>query len=172
MLKFILLLLTLIFEGQGLTRNEENVKEVVSHSSNSTQPVIATQSTEVNSFQNITDKIKDFIMNGQTDKSEALKIKWSNAFLDRVDIEGLYKQYIVSGGKANDLESFANYLTKNAPIPNDWEELFKKDLLESYGEKVIRIEGLNDDLYQAYIELDGSEVPYVVVSSRTGYFHG
>lgn len=127
---------------------------------------------KVSSEQNISEKVKNYIINGQENKPEAQKIKWSKTFLDRVDIESLYKKYIANGGRADDLESFANYMTLNAPILSDWQELFKKDLYEEYGEKVVKIEHLKDDLYQAYIERNGSQIPYVVVSSRTGYFHG
>lgn len=63
-------------------------------------------------------------------------------------------------------------MTLNAPISSNWEKLFEKDLYDIYGEKVVRLEHLEDDLYQAYIKKDGAEIPYVVVSSRTGYFHG
>lgn len=127
---------------------------------------------KVSSEQNIAEKVKNYIISGQENKPEAQKIKWSKTFLNRVDIESLYKKYIDNGGRADDLESFANYMTLNAPIPSDWQELFKKDLYEEYGEKVVKIEHLKDDLYQAYIEKNGSQIPYVVVSSRTGYFHG
>lgn len=127
---------------------------------------------KVNSEQSISEKVKNYIINGQGNKPEAGKIKWSKSFLDRVDIEGLYKQYIANGGHTDDLESFAGYMTLNAPIPSDWKELFEKDLYDAYGEKVVRLEHLKDDLYQAYVVKDGSQVPYVVVSSRTGYFHG
>ncbi|WP_156625403.1 hypothetical protein [Clostridium tertium] len=50
--------------------------------------------------------------------------------------------------------------------------MLKKDLYEKYGENLVKVEPLGNDLYQAYIEKEGKEVPYVVVSSRTGYFHG
>lgn len=50
--------------------------------------------------------------------------------------------------------------------------MFKKDLYEKYGENLLKVEPLGNDQYQAYIEKEGKEVPYVVVSSRTGYFHG
>jgi hypothetical protein len=128
--------------------------------------------SKVSSEQNITEKIKNYIINGQENKAEAQKIKWSKTFLNRVDIEGLYKQYVDNGGQADDLEGFANYMTLKAPILSDWQELFKKDLYDTYGEEVVRVEHLKDDLYQAYIVKSGSEIPYVVVSSRTGYFHG
>lgn len=127
---------------------------------------------KVDPEQNITEKIKNYIFNGQENKPEAEKIKWSKTFLNRVDIESLYKKYIANEGHAEDLESFANYMNLNATIPIDWKELFEKDLYDKYEEKVIRLEPLKDDKYQAYIVKDGSEVPYVVVSSRTGYFHG
>ncbi len=121
---------------------------------------------------NITKKIKTYIISGQEDKPEAQRINWSKTFLDKVDIESLYEQYMSDGGSDEDLEDFVKYMTKNAPIPNDWEELVKKDIYDTYGEKVVRFEKLENDLYQVYVEIDGEEVPYVVVSSRTGYFHG
>lgn len=124
------------------------------------------------SEENITEKIKEYIINDQEDKPEAEKIKWSKTFLNRVDIKSLYKQYIVNGGNADDVESFARYMTLNAPIPKDWEDIFKKDLYDTYGEKAVRLEPLQDNLYQAYVIKEGKEVPYVVVSARTGYFHG
>ncbi|OOM69432.1 hypothetical protein [Clostridium sp. BL-8] len=127
---------------------------------------------EAYSEQNISEKVKEYIINGQEDKSEAGKIKWSKTFLNRVDIKSLYKQYIANGGNADDVESFAMYITLNAPIQKDWEDLFKKDLYDTYEEKVVKLEPLQDDLYQAYVIKEGKEVPYVVVSARTGYFHG
>ncbi len=125
-----------------------------------------------NSEQNITEKVKNYILSGQENKSEAQKIKWSKTFLDKVDIESLYKKYIDSGGKGDNVENFAIYMTKNAPVLSNWKELFEKDLYDNYGEKVARLEPLGNDLYQAYVIKEGKEVPYVVVSARTGYFHG
>lgn len=120
----------------------------------------------------ISEKVKDYIINGQNDKSEAEKYKWSTRFLNEVDIESLYNQYISAGNNAENIEDFAKYITLNAPILSNWEELFKSDLKETYGEEVIKLQHLEGDLYQAYVNKDGSEVPFVVVSSRTGYFHG
>lgn len=132
----------------------------------------STDKKETLSIDNIDEKVKDYIINGQESKSEVNKIKWSETFLNQVDINSLYKQYISNGGKADDLEEFAKYITSNAPIIKNWKELFEKDLYNKYEEKVVRLEHLEGDLYQAYIKKDGKEVPYVVVSSRTGYFHG
>lgn len=124
------------------------------------------------SEQNMSEKVIDYIINGQDGIPEAGKLKWSQTFLRQVDIESVYKQYLSSGGNADDVKSFAVYLTQNAPILSNWKELFQKDLYNMYGKTVSRLEPLQDDLYQAYVIIDGSEVPYVAVSSRTGYFHG
>ncbi|MDQ7092439.1 hypothetical protein REC12_02380 [Desulfosporosinus sp. PR] len=124
------------------------------------------------SEQAISEKVIDYLMNGQGDKPDAYKLKWSQTFLKQVNIESVYKQYIASGGNADDVKSFAVYLTKNAPILSNWKELFQNDLYNTLGKKVSGLEPLQGDLYQAYITIDGAEVPYVVVSSRTGYFHG
>ncbi|WP_066894553.1 hypothetical protein [Clostridium nigeriense] len=123
-------------------------------------------------LENISDRVRDYIINGQEDKSEAQKLKWSKIFLNEVNIDSLYQEYIKNGGEKNNIEELALYITENAPILSNWEELFKKDLFNSYGEVVIKLEPLGGDLYQAYVIKEGKEVPYVVVSSRTGYFHG
>ncbi|NFS30008.1 hypothetical protein FDF12_09010 [Clostridium botulinum] len=148
-------------------KKKDNPKNSKATSNEKTAPLNNNSENE-----NIKEKVMNYIINGQENKPEAEKIKWSKTFLNQVDIENLYKQYIKNGGEANNLEKFADYITLNAPIPNDWEKLFEKDLYDAYGEKVVRLEHLQDDLYQAYIKKDGVEVPYVVVSSRTGYFHG
>ena len=128
-----------------------------------------------NSYTNLNDmviNVKDYILNGQGDKPEALKLKWSKTFLEQVDFKTMYDNYLAEGGNSDDIEAFAKYITLYAPIQSNWEELFKKDLYDIYGENLVRVEQLEGDSYQAYINVDGKEVPYVVVSSRTGYFHG
>ncbi|GKX28512.1 hypothetical protein SH1V18_09920 [Vallitalea longa] len=121
---------------------------------------------------NIKEEVIDYILNGQENKSDADKLNWSKSFLEQVDIAKLYDEYLTDGGKADDIEEVAKYITLNAPISDNWKELFENDLSETYGEKVSKLEPLEDDLYQAYITSDGKDVPFVVVSSRTGYYHG
>lgn len=50
--------------------------------------------------------------------------------------------------------------------------MFKKDVYETYKEDIVNIKHLEGDLYEGYIMNNGKEVPYVVVSQRTGYYHG
>lgn len=122
--------------------------------------------------QQIAQKTKDYLLNGQNDKIEAQQLHWSETFLNQVDIEAVYKQYLAAGGKADDIKSFAKYLTDNAPVPSNWKEMFESDLMRTYHVKVSRYEHVQGTLYQAYAKINGSEVPYVGVVSRTGWFHG
>ena len=153
-------------------KNNNEIKNIV-ESKDSTEKSSDSSKTKTSTSDNsVKEKVIDYIINGQVNKPDAQKLKWSKAFLNKVDIDAVYKQYTVDGGKADDIENFANYLTQNAPTLDDWQELFKKDLYDAYKEKVVKIEHLKDDSYQVYIEKDGSQVPYVVVSAQTGYFHG
>nr|WP_207733766.1 hypothetical protein [Clostridium sp. 1001275B_160808_H3] len=157
-----------IDQNSSDTSKEKDAEEI----SNNNSEIENSSSEEVTINGDINEKVKNYITNGQSNKSEAEKIKWSKTFLNEVNIESLYDQYISDGGNADDIEKFANYMTLNAPISDNWEELFKKDLYDIYREKVVKLEHLENDFYQAYINKDGVEVPYVVVSARTGYFHG
>lgn len=160
-------------DKKDTTENTEDVaneNQTASNSNNASEEI--NKPSDNISEDNISEKVKDYILNGQEDKSEAEKLKWSNAFLNQVDIEALYNQYISEGGNAEDIKKIAEYITMNAPIQDDWEELFKKELFDVYGQEVVKLEHLEGDVYQAYVNIDGSEVPYVTVSARTGYFHG
>lgn len=160
-------------DKKDTTENTEDVaneNQTESNSNNASEEI--NKPSDNISEDNISEKVKDYILNGQEDKSEAEKLKWSNAFLNQVDIEALYNQYISEGGNAEDIKKIAEYITMNAPIQDDWEELFKKELFDVYGQEVVKLEHLEGDVYQAYVNIDGSEVPYVTVSARTGYFHG
>jgi hypothetical protein len=115
---------------------------------------------------------KEYLMHGQDDKPEAGKLHWTQEFLDQVDIEAVYAQYLTDGGAADDVLSFAAYLTENAPVPDNWKELFEANLLIEYDVVPSRYEDLGDGYYQVYVIIDGNEVPYVGLNARTGYFHG
>lgn len=53
-----------------------------------------------------------------------------------------------------------------------WKADFEKSLEENYDVTPEHYEDLGDGLYQVYVEIDGESVPYVVVDSRTGEYHG
>jgi hypothetical protein len=126
----------------------------------------------VDNYNNISKRTKDFILNGQGNIPDASKIIWDDTLLNRVNIENLYKQYLSKGNNKNDIKAFAWYVTLNAPIQSDWKVLFEKVLYKEYGYKVSKYVFLGNTRYQAYIIYNGKEVPYVVIDSRTGRFHG
>lgn len=117
-------------------------------------------------------EVKNYIINGQNNLSEAEKIQWSESFLNSTDIKSLYNDYIKSVSNNYDVKSFAEYITKNAPILSNWQDLFKKDVKNAYGQDIVKIESLGGDMYEAYINNEGNVVPYVGVNARTGYYHG
>lgn len=55
---------------------------------------------------------------------------------------------------------------------NNWKIDFEKSLLENYNVTPSRYEDLGDGIYQVYVVIDGKEVPYVTVDSKTGKYHG
>lgn len=163
---------------ESTTDNQENANKdakdsTITNSNKSEKDTdINTNPQDTTNENSLKEKVIDYIINGQENKTEAEKIKWSETFLNKVDIDVLYKEYTANGGTIDDLENFSKYITLNAPILTDWEQLFENDFYTRFGEKVVRLDHIEGDLYQAYINRDGIEIPYVVVSSRTGYFHG
>ena len=53
-----------------------------------------------------------------------------------------------------------------------WKAAFEKSLLENYGVTPEYYEDLGNGIYQVYVNIDGKVVPYVVVDSATGDYHG
>ena len=166
-----LLLLTLIITGCSYN-NSQNRVITTNNIINDNSLKNNTKTRDNNSDKKIINEVKNYILNGQNDKPESNKFNWSKSFLDNVNLEKLYEQYISNGGKSDSMENFAQYITTNAPIQKNWKQLFEKDFSSMYNEKIVKIEPLNGDLYQVYILADNKTVPYVVVNSRTGYFHG
>ena len=117
-------------------------------------------------------KTKDFILKGQDDLPEAGKLHWTEEFLNLVDMESMYQEYIASGLVANDVEGFAKYLTENAPVPEDWKDMFEAAFAEAYGETIVKYELIEDTYYEVTVSIDGTAVPYVAVNARTGWYHG
>lgn len=149
---------------------QTNTAKTESSSSKPNQNTVTT--TTATSNKDIAQKTKDYLLNGQNNKPEAGKLQWSETFLNQVNIDAVYQSYISAGGKAGDIQSFAKYLTENAPIPSNWKTLFEADLWKGYSVKPSRYEPLENNVYQVYVKINGSEVPYVTVRARTGYFHG
>jgi hypothetical protein len=117
-------------------------------------------------------RTRDFILVGQTDRPEASQYHWTEEFLNLLDMESLYRSYVAAGAKADDVEGFAEYLTENSPVPDNWKDIFEAGFAEVYDLKIVRYEPIKDTYYKVYVELNGEKVPYAIVNSRTGYYHG
>lgn len=53
-----------------------------------------------------------------------------------------------------------------------WKVEFEQSLLDNYGVVPDHYEYLEDGVYQVYVEINGNVIPYVVVDSATGDYHG
>lgn len=53
-----------------------------------------------------------------------------------------------------------------------WKIEFEKSLFENYGVTPDHYEDLGNGVYQVYVVINGSVVPYVAVDSATGDYHG
>ena len=53
-----------------------------------------------------------------------------------------------------------------------WKIEFEKSLFENYGVTPDHYEDLGNGVYQVYVMINGSVVPYVAVDSATGDYHG
>lgn len=120
----------------------------------------------------ITKETIDYILNGQENAYGASALKWDENFLNKVDIQAVYKDYIASGGKKDDVQAFTQYLTNNAPIPADWQEMLTESIKENYDVNVTRFELIEGVSYSVYVTLDGQEVNYLTANARTGDYHG
>ena len=58
------------------------------------------------------------------------------------------------------------------PSDDSWKEAFEKTLYEEYGVVPDHYEYIGNDVYQVYVKIDGTIVPYVAVNWKTGDFHG
>lgn len=77
---------------------------------------------------------------------------------------------ISSGGDtAEDKDTPTN---EDTSVDDSWKVDFEKSLLDNYGVKPDHYEELENGVYQVYVEIDSKIVPYVVVDSATGDYHG
>lgn len=155
--------------------NDEK-KDTTQTSNNTTEKTDSALKNDVKisdtKINDISSKVKSYILNEQGEKPEADKLKWSKAFLEQVDMKSMYSKYLKDGGTDGDIEWFAKYITLYSPVPSNWKEMFKKDVYDIYQENIVNIKATTGDLYTGYIKVNGVETPYFIVSPRTGSFHG
>lgn len=77
-----------------------------------------------------------------------------------------------SSSNTNSDSTTSDSVTSDSSSDEAWKTEFEKNLLDNYGVTPDHYEDLGDGLYQVYVEIDGNVIPYVVVDSATGEFHG
>jgi len=99
---------------------------------------------------------------------------WSPEFLDRIDLNKLYSDYVEDGNEPLEPEAFAQFVNENAPVMDGWEDLIVAHVQRESGHTIIRFEALEGSEvgYQAYVIYEGAEIPYITVNARTGWYHG
>jgi len=112
----------------------------------------------------------DFLLHGQDDKTEMERLNWNEGFLNKLDLSALHQQFVDGGGNPEDVENFAIFLTHNAPILDTWQQEFRLQAFTDFQVEITRLEPVGGDDYKAYTVDNGNEVPFAVVSARTGYF--
>ena len=57
-------------------------------------------------------------------------------------------------------------------VSGDWKSAFEKVLLKEFGVKPDHYENLGNGIYEVYVEKDGKVIPYAILDSETGEYHG
>lgn len=80
-------------------------------------------------------------------------------------------------GKKEETETETESTTEAAfagtiSVGKDWKAAFEKVLLEDRGLKPDHYENLESGIYEVYVEKNGKIVPYAIIDSETGEYHG
>ena len=128
---------------------------------------------------------KNYILHGQGYyTATAYLLNWDEDFLNLLDdktINKVYEKYLLENNPEGNIRKFAEYLTYNAPIRDNWKEIIKKKVEKKYNNiKVtkIKLESENfPNIYGIYVSIDGKPqqpntdgivYPFVFVNIRTG----
>ena len=112
----------------------------------------------------------DYLLYGQDEKPESERLNWNEGFLHNLDLTALHQQFVDGGADPEDMENFALFLTHNAPILENWEQEFRLQAFTRYQVQISRIESIGGDDFQTYRLENGDEVPFAIVSARTGHY--
>ncbi len=153
------------------TTAAQTTNPVADTSDTTAAPVAVTEDTA--KIKALSDSVKAYIKDGQSDIPEVGRLKWSARFLEAADLSSVLSEYLKNGGKSDDVKAAAEYVTENAPVSENWKDLFVKDFSEEYKDETItKYEDLGSNSYSVYVNKDGKEVAFVTVNAATGYYHG
>ena len=57
-------------------------------------------------------------------------------------------------------------------VKTDWKATFEAVLMKERGVKPDHYENLGNGIYEVYVEKDGKVIPYAILDSETGEYHG
>jgi hypothetical protein len=147
--------------------------------------VVSSETTSLEEMEHLKKTLRTYIFDKYMpgpDYVYAKGINWSENFYDNLTaneiwnvIEEFKKK---NNGEEGTLFEQAQYLSQNAPIKNNWKELFLEDWNNSYY-KEDKIEKLIDrgDTVGVYTDSlpytgENDNYPFVTLVKRTGYWHG
>lgn len=125
--------------------------------------------------RNIPYRVKDYLVNGQGHLSTSQGFWWNDTHLEALTdetINGLYSNFLESGGNGNDIKDFAEYLSLNAPPYPHWKKVFENSILSDW--KDIKITKYDESYDSEYVEvyIEDFEPVFVNVNTITGYYSG
>lgn len=142
-----------------------------------------TKSASLKDMERLKETLRTFIFDDymkNSDYGTAKGVNWSENFYDNLTAEEIwkiieeYKQ--ANNGQEGTLFDQALYLSTNAPIKDNWKELFLEDWKNSSysDEEIVELIDKGDTVgvYTKSLPYTGDNYPYVTLDKRTGYWHG
>lgn len=160
---------------------QENVEELTDTTHENKQNSVSQEKME-----DLKEKLRTYIFveyMGSSDYVYAKGVNWTENYYDNLTAEEIwnvieeYKK--MNNGEEGTLFDQASYLSVNAPIKDNWEELFLENWNSSPYAKDNQIETMIDKGDSVWIYTDnmpytGEEdnYPFITLNKRTGYWHG
>ncbi|OHW63063.1 hypothetical protein EUAN_08470 [Andreesenia angusta] len=99
---------------------------------------------------------------------------WNKTLLNGLsdeDINDIYASFVEDGWDRYDIVKFTRHMMYNAPIQDNWKEVFEKSFYEEWSNKTIDYydQGYWDNgYYDVYVV--GNDEPFAIVNAMTGYY--
>ncbi|WP_174616537.1 hypothetical protein [Virgibacillus ihumii] len=180
---------TELSKKQNATKKDKATYEENQEMNNDNNPRSKTKSDSVSQekMEQLKKTLRTYIFDEYMDSSDyvyAKGINWTKNFYDNLTAKEIwtvmeeYKEK--NNGKEGTLFDKANYLSVNAPIKDNWKELFlvnwKNSPYSGNDNEIVKMIDKGDVVwvYTEQISYTGEEnnYPYIVLDKRTGFWHG
>ena len=146
----------------------------------------STNSVALEEMEMFKKTLKEYIFNEYMPSSEyayAKGVNWTENTYDNLTAEEIWnladELKEINSGREGTLFELASYLSVNAPIKENWEELFMENWTYSPNSVVFEIETLidNGDTVSVYVDKlpytgEKDNYPFITLYKRTGFWHG